>query len=64
MMNAKFDRLEGDLKELGSRIEDKFDMMHEKFDAVHSKVDRLVYCVLGSFVLQGGFDFYVAQKKQ
>jgi len=60
--------LKSDVKELGMKIDRKFEdlvnKIDRKFDWVDNKSDRLIYSFLGGLVLKGGFDFYINEQNK
>lgn len=71
-MNVKLGHLEAGQKELSNTMEKKFDKKFDKLDSdlkalgnkMDNKFDRMLYFFLGALVLEGGFDFYMQEKKQ
>ncbi|KAH0609464.1 uncharacterized protein H6S33_012950 [Morchella sextelata] len=63
--------MKAEIKDLGNRMDAKFDKMDtkmdKKYDKMDGKIDRLLYAIIGgfaTFLLKGGLDSYLTWKKQ
>jgi chromosome segregation ATPase len=53
--------IKSSITNLDAKVDKKFDDVNKKID---SKFDRLMYLIIGSVVLKGGFDFWQEERRE